>query len=84
MYAIRSYYECSSLYEPFSPDSVGLERRIALGRKSGVAAVRAKLAELGVTGPHDVERLTEAVRAAAGAKGEALRDAEIRALAERD
>jgi len=74
-------YKCSSLYEPFRPEAVGLARRIAVGRKSGAAAVRAKLAELGVARPRDVDRLTEALRAAAGQRGRALLDAEVRRLA---
>lgn len=73
-------YKCSSLYEPFPPEAVGLCRRIALGKKSGAAAVRAKLAELGLRAGDDLEHLTEAVRARAGAEGRSLDDDEIRAM----
>ena len=77
-------YKCSSLYEPFPPETLGLTRRIALGKKSGNAAVRAKLAELGVAEPADLDRLTRTIRAAAGTKGDALDDAEIPELASVD
>ncbi|GBU26462.1 hypothetical protein R83H12_03160 [Fibrobacteria bacterium R8-3-H12] len=33
-------------YEPFSPESVGQKRKIVLGKQSGTASIRAKLAEL--------------------------------------
>ena len=37
-------------YEPFAPRTVGQERRILLGKQSGRAGVKAKLAELGMGG----------------------------------
>lgn len=36
-------------YEPFDPSSVGLERRLLLGKHSGTTAVIAKLEELGIS-----------------------------------
>lgn len=75
-------YKCSALYEPFPAEAAGLGRRIALGKKSGAAAVRAKLAELGIAPPRDLDGLTEAVRAAAGSRGGVLDDAAVRALAD--
>ncbi|MDR0918078.1 MAG: hypothetical protein LBM93_02345 [Oscillospiraceae bacterium] len=35
-------------YEPFSPETVGLKRKIVIGKQSGTASVKAKLAELGI------------------------------------
>jgi len=35
-------------YEPFPPDTVGLTRRVILGKQSGKAAIRAKADELGI------------------------------------
>jgi Isopropylmalate/homocitrate/citramalate synthases len=38
----------SELYEPFSPESVGLVRRIVIGKHSGRAAIDEKLRQLGM------------------------------------
>ncbi len=66
-----------SLYEPFPPEAVGARRRIALGKKSGRAAVRRVMVELGLeTAGTDLEALTERVRREAAARGRPLTDEE--------
>ncbi|EPR42538.1 pyruvate carboxyltransferase [Desulfovibrio sp. X2] len=78
-------YKASDLYEPYDPERTGLTRRIALGKKSGAAAVRAKLCELGLDpaalGPEGLEALTETVRRRAAELGTTLDDAEVRRIA---
>lgn len=52
-----------SLFEPFPPALVGGSRRVGVGRKSGVAAVAAALAELSILPPPDaLPAIVEAVR----------------------
>jgi isopropylmalate/homocitrate/citramalate synthase len=70
--------------EPYAPELVGAERRFVLGASSGLDAVRAKLAQLGVDVPDErLPGLVEAVRALAHKKGASLADAEVRRLAAR-
>ncbi|WP_421899662.1 LeuA family protein [Maridesulfovibrio sp.] len=51
------------LFEPYDPDSVGTARKLAVGGKSGRAAVRNALDEYGIDcGTDSLSTLTEAVR----------------------
>ncbi|WP_320172104.1 pyruvate carboxyltransferase [Maridesulfovibrio sp.] len=51
------------LFEPYNPESVGTSRKVAVGGKSGRAAVRSALSECGVdSAGADIASLTEAVR----------------------
>ncbi|WP_432738253.1 LeuA family protein [Maridesulfovibrio sp. FT414] len=51
------------LFEPYNPESVGISRKLAVGGKSGRAAVRSALNECGVdSSATDLATLTEAVR----------------------
>ena len=51
------------LFEPYDPDSVGISRRLAVGGKSGRAAVRTFLDECGVDSTaSELATITEAVR----------------------
>ncbi len=51
------------LYEPFPPESLGLERKLSLGAKSGRAAVAGLLSEWGLEiPPAEVERLVKEIR----------------------
>lgn len=71
------------LYEPFAPQAVGLDRHLAVGAKSGAAAVEAKLRELGLADtPEQLQRMLDKVRRLSEAKGRSLDDGEIRSLAE--
>jgi len=50
-------------YEPFSPESVGQKRKIVLGKHSGTASIRAKLAELKIKcAEEDIPRILEQVK----------------------
>lgn len=51
-----------SLYEPWDPSRTGHERTTALSAKSGRAAVRTKLRDLGLPEPADLERLVDEIR----------------------
>ncbi len=66
-------------YEAFSPDEVGLERRILIGKHSGSHAIRFKFAELfGVHIPDDLAReILVRVRALAVKQKRALSDGEL-------
>ncbi len=73
-----------SLYEPFPPERVGLERRTALGGKSGRAAVRSALHDVGSTPQAEegarLDALLAEVRRLARSLGRPLHDEEFRRL----
>lgn len=51
------------LFEPYQPESVGISRKLAVGGKSGKAAVKSALKDCGVENdPKDITALTMAVR----------------------
>ncbi|MEW6726209.1 homocitrate synthase [Desulforudis sp. 1088] len=53
-------------YEAFSPEEIGLERQIVIGKHSGGAAVRAKFAEFGIhLTRHQAQELLPIIRATA-------------------
>lgn len=70
------------MYEPYPPETIGRERRLALGKHTGSAGVRATLTE------HDVEATDEDVREIArrvtelGDRGRRVTDADLLAIAE--
>ncbi|MCU4753875.1 2-isopropylmalate synthase [Halobacteria archaeon AArc-curdl1] len=70
------------MYEPYPPETVGRERRLALGKHTGRAGVRAALEE------HDVEVSEDAVAEIAnrvtelGDRGRRVTDADLLAIAE--
>jgi len=50
-------------FEPFSPESVGQKRKIVLGKQSGTASIRAKLAELKMKcNEEDIPHILELVK----------------------
>lgn len=51
--AVASQFHDPPAIEPFSSRLVGAERRMVLGKKSGVDSIRIKLAELGLDAPED-------------------------------
>jgi homocitrate synthase NifV len=65
-------------YEPFKPESVGVERKLVIGKHSGREAVRAKLIELNLT-PCDTElaQLNDAIRCESIYKHRSLNDKEV-------
>lgn len=65
-------------YEAFTPEEVGLERQIVIGKHSGTAAIRAKFAEYGIhLTKHQAEELLPVVRSTAVALKRALFDKEL-------
>jgi D-citramalate synthase len=69
-------------YEPFNPELIGRTRRIALGKHSGSAGIRASLTEMGLK-PTD-EQLKEVFQRVKvlGDKGKRIADADLQAIAE--
>jgi homocitrate synthase NifV len=60
-------------YEPFPPDVVGRTRKVILGKQSGAASVRVKLAELGIEGQEErIPQILERVKAVSAEKNGAL------------
>ena len=69
------------LYEPFKPETVGLARRVVMGRHSGLGAVRLKARQLGLALPEAAARpVLEAVQALALQRQGSLNDAQFAAL----
>jgi len=65
-------------YEPFPPETVGLKREIVIGKHSGTASIRAKLAELGIPcADEKIPIILEGVRARGVEKSGALNDMEF-------
>lgn len=69
--------------ESYRPHVVGQRRQIVVGKKSGLAAIKAKLAELELTVPEDsLPGLLQQVKEQAIRQGRALTDDEFRELAQ--
>ncbi|HZK18824.1 MAG TPA: homocitrate synthase [Clostridia bacterium] len=65
-------------YEPFTPEEVGLERQIVLGKHSGTSSIRKKFAEYGIDlSRYEAEELLPVVRSHAVAMKRSLFDKEI-------
>ncbi|MCR4420430.1 MAG: homocitrate synthase [Clostridia bacterium] len=65
-------------YEVFSPEEVGLERQIVIGKHSGTAALKAKFTEYGITlTDEDAAALLQRVREAAVELKRSLFDKEL-------
>jgi len=65
-------------YEPFPPETVGLKREIVIGKHSGTASIKAKLAELGIPcADEKLPAVLEGVRARGLEKRGALNDMEF-------
>jgi isopropylmalate/homocitrate/citramalate synthase len=82
--AVASQFHDPPAIEPFAADLVGAERRIVLGKKSGVDSIRIKCDELGLDVPEEAYRdlLAEVKRIAAERHG-LVSDEEFRALVDR-
>jgi isopropylmalate/homocitrate/citramalate synthase len=82
--AVASQFHDPPAIEPFAAALVGAERRIVLGKKSGIDNVRLKCAELGLDLPDEAQRtLLAEVKALATSKRGLVTDDEFRGLAER-
>jgi len=69
-------------YEPFPPETVGLKRKIVIGKQSGTASIKTKLAELGISCPQEkISVILEEVRLKSVKKNGALTDEEFEEIA---
>ncbi|MBV8430481.1 MAG: hypothetical protein JO244_04930, partial [Solirubrobacterales bacterium] len=80
--AVASQFHDPAAIEPYSSELVGADRRIVLGKKSGLDSIRIKLAELGLERPEEEwpALLTE-VKALGSRKHDLVTDEEFRELA---
>ena len=79
--AVAAQFHDPSAIEPYSSELVGADRRIVLGKKSGLDSIRIKLAELGLELPdQQLPALLEAVKRAGTRKRRVLTDGEFRRL----
>jgi len=82
--AVASQFHDPPAIEPYSSELVGAERRIVLGKKSGLDSIRIKLAELGLDVPADAQpRLLEHVKELGARERRLVTDDELRELASR-
>jgi len=80
--AVASQFHDPPAIEPYSADLVGAERRIVLGKKSGLDSIRIKVEELGLDVPQDRwAELLAAVKRLGAAKRGLVSDQELRELA---
>jgi isopropylmalate/homocitrate/citramalate synthase len=79
--AVASQFHDPPAIEPYSSDLVGAQRRIVLGKKSGLDSIRIKLAELGLERPEDDwPALLAQVKALGSRKHDLVTDEEFRDL----
>ena len=82
--AVAAQFHDPPAIEPYSSELVGAERRIVLGKKSGLDSIRIKLAELGLDLPEDeLTSVLEAVKKAGSQKRRVLTDGEFRRIVSR-
>ena len=80
--AVASQFHDPPAIEPYSSDLVGAERRIVLGKKSGIDSIRIKAEELGLNLSADAQRnLLARVKALGTKKRGLVTDDEFRELA---
>lgn len=79
--AIASQFHIPAAIEPYSADIVAAERRIVLGKKSGMASIKIKLDELGLDAPAEKHGdILERVKSQATAEKRLLTNEEFRAI----
>ena len=82
--AVASQFHDPPAIEPYSSELVGAERRIVLGKKSGLDSIRIKLAELGLDVPDEAQpRLLERVKELGARERRLVTDEELRELVAR-
>jgi isopropylmalate/homocitrate/citramalate synthase len=82
--AVAAQFHDPPAIEPYASELVGAERRIVLGKKSGLDSIRIKLSELGLELPEEeLPGVLEAVKKAGARKRGVLTDAEFRRLVNR-
>ena len=71
-----------SLFEPFAPEKIGANRKLALGGKTGKSAVHQAAHRQGITVPsHGIENLTRGVRLLSQTLARPLFEEEFKTLA---
>jgi len=79
--AVASQFHDPPAIEPYSSELVGAERRIVLGKKSGLDSIRLKASELGLDVPAELHpELLAQVKALGARKRRLVTDAEFRTL----
>jgi isopropylmalate/homocitrate/citramalate synthase len=79
--AVASQFHDPPAIEPYSSELVGAERRVVLGKKSGLDSIRLKAEELGLEIPEERQaELLAAVKALGATKKRLVTDAEFRKL----
>lgn len=74
----------AAIYEPFSPDVVGAQRRIVIGKHSGLTSLRYYLSNLENDFPEDLlPQLLDMIRSEAVRLSRSLNDDEVLAVAEK-
>ena len=82
--AVASQFHIPEAIEPYSSELVNAERRIVLGKKSGLDSIDLKCKELGVTvSPEQRTSILAEVKKRAIAKGGLLSDAEFKQMVEK-
>ena len=82
--AVASQFHDPPAIEPYSSELVGAERRIVLGKKSGLDSIRLKAEELGLEAPADRHaELLAAVKALGTKQKRLVTDAEFEKLVEK-
>jgi len=82
--AVASQFHIPEAIEPYSSELVNAERRIVLGKKSGLDSIDLKCKELGVTvSPEQRPSILAEVKKRAIAKGGLLSDAEFKQMVEK-
>lgn len=78
---VASQFHMPQAIEPYSSDIVGTDRHVALGKKAGLANIKIKLADLGLTAPEDkYPALLAKVKALGTAEKRLVTDDEFRAM----
>ena len=79
--AVAAQFHIPEAIEPYSADIVAAQRRIVLGKKSGLANIKLKLEELGIDVPAERHAaILEQVKARASAAKRLLSDEEFRSI----
>lgn len=78
---VAAQFHQPSAIEPYSADIVHADRRVVLGKKSGLVSIRMKLEELGLKAPEDRQpEILEKVKNLGTAKKRLVSDSEFRAI----
>lgn len=78
---VAAQFHQPSAIEPYSADIVHADRRVVLGKKSGLVSIKMKLEELGLKAPEDRQpEILEKVKNLGTAKKRLVSDSEFRAI----